>query len=912
MKSGALRKERENYGNFQRYIMEDLLGYENVKQECDNVDFVVSSESDSDYNLVVECKDTDTRLDQKQRRVNESHRTPMSQLWDYMRLGEWGMVTNYREFRLVKRSRGSDYIHQVDFQTLYDEDGPDKSRIAEFVYVFGEIVRTGDGALDIEVDMEDLEMTNRFYRLFSDTRTMLVKEFEAGGTDTSNAVHKAQAFLNRLIFLFFVEDQDMVKSGLFMSQMRGSLEQGFPDDNTDVVCRGIRDDLFRALDGGYARLRIPKFNGGLFREVTVSDVSFRDYRDAEWFADVVPDPAPVSSYRAKKIAKENPRLSPIIRNIVEMRQHSFRSDIDIDILGHVFEQSIQDIDDTESGSIRKSEGVYYTPSYITDHICRSTILQYLSLSGEEQSPEGIVREYAEQSRLTELEKRLRDLRILDPACGSGAFITAAASILLELHEALHDERVMTRGRFSERGQAKLDEWNADDAMRRIITDNIYGVDKNPQAVRIAQLSLFLLVASPENPLPDTSRHIISGNSIISDGSVAPDTVRWSDAFPEVFGQDDPGFDIIVGNPPYGAKLTANEKRYLRGEFDAGGTNTAAIFIHQSLRLLKQNGMHGFIVPKSLMFSSREWTKTRNALLPDMVSLTDVGKVWSNVKLEQCIYVVRSGSGVPSYASGVRTGDTINIVTDVDKSLVSQFGAFPSVASAAEMDLGNKLATNSRCLVDYVDNTRGAAMRSSVLGDIGTPVVGGKQIQRYHVAGVKGHVDRAAVGENASVGRDAVLAQNIVAHIENPVDHIRITATVPDSNDFLILDTVNQLAVRDVSPYFVLGLLHSKTVNWYAYRFIFSKSVRTMHLDRTVTGKIPIVISREDEVVAHVMAILACHSGSADGGDDGIRAKVDNLARDLDCLFYDIFGLTAEEIKMVDESFGVCCQPEWAT
>ena len=132
----------------------------------------------------------------------------------------------------------------------------------------------------------------------------------------------------------------MVRNGLFMSQLRGCLDTGFPDDGTDAVCRGIRDGLFRALDGGYGH-RIPKFNGGLFREGTVSDVSFRDYRSVEWFVGVVPDPAHVSSSHAKKYAKMHPSLSPIILNMVEMRQYSFQSDIDINILGHVFEQSIQ-------------------------------------------------------------------------------------------------------------------------------------------------------------------------------------------------------------------------------------------------------------------------------------------------------------------------------------------------------------------------------------------------------------------------------------------------------------------------------------------------------------------------------------------------------------------------------------------
>lgn len=895
--SDKLHGERQNYLKFQQYIMEDLLGYDNIWHEHENIDFTVPGDEDGCHLLVVECKGTESGLDDKQYRKNGVHDTPMAQMCDYMmRHGEWGIVTNYRLFRLVKRSRGSGHVHEVDFKTLYDEDGLDMPRIAEFAYTFGELVRSGDDGMDADVDAEDREITGRFYRLFSDTRSMLAKEFGSCGADRLDAVRKAQTFLNRLIFLFFVEDRDMVKGGLFMRKLRSSLDQGFPDGNTYSVCRGIRDDLFRVLDGGYGK-SIPKFNGGLFREDDITDMSFPDYRSQEWFADAVPHPAQVSSHRAKRLAKEYPRVSPAILNLVEMRQYSFQSDVDVNILGHVFEQSVQDIDGMESGAVRKSDGMYYTPQYIVDWICRQTILPYMSLSGEARQPEDLVREYAEQNRLPELEKRLREVRVLDPACGSGAFITGAAAVLLELHQAVHDVHVMSRGYMSASGQARLDEWSADATMRRIITRNIYGIDKNPQAVRIAQLSLFLLVASPNEPLPDTSRHIISGNSIICDGAVAPDAVDWAEAFPDVFpGPDskDAGFDIIVGNPPYGAKLAEAERVHLKESFDIGGTNTAAIFVHQSLRLLKPGGTHGFIVPKSLMFSSREWTKTREALVGDLVSLVDVGKVWREVKLEQCIYVVRKGSGTTHYTAGVRVGDGINAVTCVDKESILPFSTFPSVASSAELNLGRKIAESSDRLGRYVSNRRGASIKVHKAND-GVPVVGGKQVQPYYIYGVKFRVDDSNIDySRAGVTDTSILVQRLVAHITRPIDHIRITATIPTSTDFVIDETVNHLITRESAPpHFVLGLLHSSVINWYVYRFVFSKGIRSIQFDPPTTNKIPIKIAREAEAEKLVKAMLEC---------GGTGPEAERLFGELDRLFYEIFGLTPDEIRLVEESF----------
>ena len=217
--------------------------------------------------------------------------------------------------------------------------------------------------------------------------------------------------------------------------------------------------------------------------------------------------------------------------------------------------------------------------------------------------------------------------MLDPSSGSGAFLTGAASILLEIYEEIHNTKVLARSFMTKSGIETLDKWSETAAMRMIIRDNIYGTDKDAQAAKIAQLSMYLLTANNNEPLPDTSNHILAGNSIISDPFVSDDPIDWKTTFPDVLTGDNPGFDIIIGNPPYGAELDDGEKDCLKKTFDIGGTNTAPIFTHQSLRLLKRGGMHGFIVPKSLMYSSQEWATTRETLIDDLVLLANMGKVW---------------------------------------------------------------------------------------------------------------------------------------------------------------------------------------------------------------------------------------------------------------------------------------------
>ena len=270
---------------------------------------------------------------------------------------------------------------------------------------------------------------------------------------------------------------------------------------------------------------------------TSLDLTFADYRTASWFADVLDRLTAPSSRKVRNLLKKHPHLSPIIQNIVEMRQYNFQTEIDINILGHIFEQSIEDMADFQEGkteSVRKREGIYYTPSYITDFICRNTILPYLSVSGRATDTESLVREYAAEGKLSMLENRLGSMRILDPACGSGAFLVGAANVLLGIHGAVHDEYAKNREYFTKEGRESLDMWSKDGKIRDIVRDNIYGIDKNPYSVRIAQLSMYLLTANENQPLPDTSNHIMAGNSLIADRTVVEDAFLWDDGFPEVF------------------------------------------------------------------------------------------------------------------------------------------------------------------------------------------------------------------------------------------------------------------------------------------------------------------------------------------------------------------------------------------
>ena len=186
-----------------------------------------------------------------------------------------------------------------------------------------------------------------------------------------------------------------------------------------------------------------------------------------------------------------------------MESFDFNTEINVNILGHIFEQSISDLEDLKGEKIprRKKEGVYYTPEYITDYICRNTIIHYLSKSNATTVSE-LIQEYAED--INELENRFKKLKVLDPACGSGAFLNKAIDVLLEIHKEIIQAKERT-GSYSTRGQYSLTKWNEESEIQGIIENNIYGVDINRESVEITKLSLFLKLASNNRKLIGLSK-----------------------------------------------------------------------------------------------------------------------------------------------------------------------------------------------------------------------------------------------------------------------------------------------------------------------------------------------------------------------------------------------------------------------
>jgi len=325
---------------------------------------------------------------------------------------------------------------------------------------------------------------------------------------------KSQKLLDRFLFLFFGEDRHLLPPNsvrLILSDWKDLQER-----DVEIPLYDRFKKYFEYLNVGYKGKRYDVFayNGGLFKPDEILD--------------------------AIKIEDDL-----LYVHTLKLAEYDFASEVDVNILGHIFENSLNELDEIKaqlegqeidkSKTKRKKDGVFYTPKYITKYIVENTVGK---LCEEQKVALEIVEEdyFTDKKRqkktiqglvekLDAYRKWLLQLTICDPACGSGAFLNQALDFLIEEHQYI-DEL-----------QAKLfgDALVLSDMENSILENNLFGVDLNEESVEIAKLSLWLRTAQPNRKLNDLNGNIKCGNSLIDDVAVAGDKAfNWQQAFPKVF------------------------------------------------------------------------------------------------------------------------------------------------------------------------------------------------------------------------------------------------------------------------------------------------------------------------------------------------------------------------------------------
>lgn len=620
----------------------------------------------------------------------------------------------------------------------------------------------------------------------------------------------------------------------------------------------------------------------------------------------------------------------IIRDELAEKNSSYDFNlIPIHILGSIYERFLGNIivvdgnraDITQKAEVRKAGGVYYTPEYIVRHIVENTIGRQI----KGKTPEEI-----------------SEMRFADIACGSGSFLLGVYDYLLKYHLNYYLKNKRLLNNAVKNGLLVENEGTLQLSVkyrRTILVNNIYGVDIDAQAIEVTKLSLYLKMLEEaktgiariyqlelgERLLPSLNENIIHGNSLIdydvNDGRLfdtfefkALNPMNFAQAFPEVFAKG--GFDAVVGNPPYGADLTEDARQYLKRKFKVGTTDTAALMMIQAANLTKGIARIGQIVPKSFTYSST-WDKTRRNLIESLEMLVDTGKVWKEVKLEQVICVFDKGlQKLPKYNSLKRSNEEFDFLAEISKEEAINFGFYLNGLTSEEISIGRKLFHLGTYLGDVTKNTRGGMFQRQIVSEAAqTKAIGGKQVNRFFVVGEKGFVkNKKSLPVNSFIYPNDIIVQNIVAHIMNPVEHIKIIGAVIDDShsEVVILDTVNRLSnFSEMSSYYLLALLHSKLINWYVYRFIFAKAIRTMHFDAPVSDKLPIKVinfnnftekSNHDKIVDLVKKVIEAKkslaSAQTDENKNFFERYCDSLNKQIDNLVYDLYELSDDEKKVI--------------
>ncbi len=336
----------------------------------------------------------------------------------------------------------------------------------------------------------------------------------------------------------------------------------------------------------------------------------------------------------------------------------------VEILGNVYEQFLGKVIRLTAGhqakvetkpEVKKAGGVYYTPQYIVDYIVRNTVGKLV----EGKTPEEIA-----------------EITILDPACGSGSFLIGAYSYLLQYHLDWYMENKPKKHKKAV-FQVRDDEWYlTTDEKKRILLNNIYGVDIDSQAVEFKKLSLQLKVLENENResidhqvklgmegvLPNLGGNIKCGNSLIGPDFYDAGQMRlfdedemrrvnvfdWVDevkGFGGIMGRG--GFDCVIGNPPYvRQELLKEQKEYFKDHYRVyqGTADLCAYFIEKGVSLLRSGGFFSYIVANKWMRANygqplRQWLKTKR--IEEIVDFGDLS-VFKNATTYPCIMRICNG------------------------------------------------------------------------------------------------------------------------------------------------------------------------------------------------------------------------------------------------------------------------------
>jgi len=796
-----------------------------------------------------------------------------------------------------------------------------------------------------------------FLTEIEDWRDMLAKNIALRNADLSTRElnFAVQRTIDRIVFLRICEDRGIEEYGRLQTQLNG----------TNVYKRLVQ--LFSQADDRY--------NSGLFH--------FQREKERHEEPDKL----------TPNVSIDDKPLKDIINRLYYPESPYEFSVLSADILGQVYEQFLGKVIRLTAGhqakveekpEVRKAGGVYYTPKYIVDYIVKNTVGTLLSpilenatslppfrkggSGGFEASDVNPPQSPFAKGGNNITPKEASKLRILDPACGSGSFLLGAYQYLLDWHLKWYidnepDKWAKAKQPSIYQGPSPdphTPNWNLTTSeKKRILLNNIYGVDIDSQAVEVTKLSLLLKVLEGENnqtlanqlrmfherALPDLGDNIKCGNSLIGpdfyqqrtmlddDERYRVNVFDWEKEFPQIMNAG--GFDAVIGNPPWGADFTVQEQEYLRKFYQvAQGSNidSYAVFIESSLNRLRNRGLLGYITPDTFLRKD-DHLLTRKLLLEKtwVQELIETGPVFSKVRDTWCLVSILA-KGKPAADSIVRHRKLSRFIVSVEERL-NKFGrgewdeeseVMQSVwLKRPKMIVGYLASEPGQCLIAKLEKCQPLGQVSTRYrisrGEEGSKNALNKQANGKFFMVIPQDVERYAVQEGMRISSDTLTPNKIESLYKHPKIWIiriqkmrwkqRVVCGLDERSNSAGMKTLQVV----VSPSdnladlkYLSAILASSLINFWCINYL-ADDMNQSYLEkipvRLASLNEPIDKACYDKMVSLVDQMLSLNKQllgvQTDHEKIALQRQIDATDRQIDQLVYELYGLTEKEIMLIE-------------